>query len=312
MLAVDELRNIVHRARAIESIHGNQVLKASGMQFNEILLHACRLKLEGARCHSLAIQLVGLGVIDGNLLDVDIDAMIELDVGNGFLDNREVFQSQEVHLNQACILNHTALVLGDDDALTIAVCSSAHRNPIGNVVTADNHAAGMNTCTAHTALQLLGKPDGLAHPGILIIQFIAELREAFQAVFNSDFVLFPGFFFGHLVRSRRDELGQTVALGHRQVLDTRHVLDGALGSHGAIGHDMGHFLGTVFLGHVIEHSGAAVIIKVGVDIWQRDAVRIKETLKQQVILHRVNFGDTQAISHRRTRSRTAAWSHRAS
>ena len=45
-LTVDEIRDIVHRPRTIEGIHGNQVLKRTGLQLTQIFLHTGRFKLE--------------------------------------------------------------------------------------------------------------------------------------------------------------------------------------------------------------------------------------------------------------------------
>ena len=67
---------------------------------------------------------------------------------------------------------------------------------------------------------------------------------------------------------------------------------------------MCHLLLSVFLSHPLEHAATAVIIKVNVYIRQRYTVRVKETLKQKVILDGVYLGDTQAISHSRSGSRT--------
>ena len=69
---------------------------------------------------------------------------------------------------------------------------------------------------------------------------------------------------------------------------------------------MCHLLSTIFLCHIIKYSRTSVIIKVGIDIGQRDTVGIQESLKQQVILQRVNLGDAQAVGHCRARSRTTA------
>ena len=40
LLAIDELRDVIHGARTIEGVHGDQVFKAGGMQFDEVFLHA--------------------------------------------------------------------------------------------------------------------------------------------------------------------------------------------------------------------------------------------------------------------------------
>ena len=45
-LTVDEVRDIVHRARTIEGVHGYQVLESTRLQLTQVFLHACGLELE--------------------------------------------------------------------------------------------------------------------------------------------------------------------------------------------------------------------------------------------------------------------------
>ena len=169
VFAVDELWDVIHGARAIESIHGDEILKTGGMQLDEILLHTSRLELESASSSTLAIEFVGLWVIDRDFLDINVDAMVQFDICQCFLDNREVFQSQEVHLDQTRALDDTTLILGDDDALTIAVVCCAHRHPISNVVTTDDNTTSVYTRAAYTAFKFLSKADSLPHFGIVVI-----------------------------------------------------------------------------------------------------------------------------------------------
>ena len=46
MLTVDEVRNIIHRTRTIEGIHGDQIFEGRRLQFAQVLLHSGRFKLE--------------------------------------------------------------------------------------------------------------------------------------------------------------------------------------------------------------------------------------------------------------------------
>ena len=55
---------------------------------------------------------------------------------------------------------------------------------------------------------------------------------------------------------------------------------------------MGTILMAVFVFHPLQHTATAVVIEVGIDIGQRDTVRVQETLKQQVVLQRVDLRDT--------------------
>ena len=99
VLAGNELRDIGHWPRAIKGVHRNEVFEGRGLQLAQILLHARRLKLEGADGASVAEELISSGVVDRYAVDVEFDAETFPDVLEGFLDNGERFQSEEVHLN---------------------------------------------------------------------------------------------------------------------------------------------------------------------------------------------------------------------
>ena len=75
MLTTDELRDITHRSRTVEGVHSNEILEHGGFEFAQIFLHALRLKLEGAHGTSLLVEFIGLGIVDGNIVEVDVDAL---------------------------------------------------------------------------------------------------------------------------------------------------------------------------------------------------------------------------------------------
>ena len=58
IFSIDKRRNIIHRSRTIQSIHGYQVLKYCRMQFLQIFLHSGRLKLECADGTPFLIELI--------------------------------------------------------------------------------------------------------------------------------------------------------------------------------------------------------------------------------------------------------------
>ena len=65
----------------------------------------------------------------------------------------------------------------------------------------------------------------------------------------------------------------------------------------------------VLVFHPFQHASAPVVVEVGVDIGQGDAVGVEETLEQEVVLHRVDLGDAQAIGHHATRRRATPGTH---
>ena len=73
---------------------------------------------------------------------------------------------------------------------------------------------------------------------------------------------------------------------------------------------MCHFVGTVFVGDILEHIGAAVVVEVDIDIGQGDTVGVEEALEKEIVFYGVDLGDAEAVSHSRAGSRTAARAHR--
>ena len=65
----------------------------------------------------------------------------------------------------------------------------------------------------------------------------------------------------------------------------------------------------IFLSNPINHFTASVIIKIDVNIGQRNTVGIEKTLKQQIIFQRVNIGNFKAISNYRTGCRATSRSY---
>ena len=111
MLTTDEGRDILHRSRTVEGIHGDEVFKDRGLEFTQIFPHAVRLKLEGTDSTALLIEFVGLGIIYGDMVKIDVNATGTLDIGTGLLQLREGLQSEEVHLNESSRFNHMTVIL---------------------------------------------------------------------------------------------------------------------------------------------------------------------------------------------------------
>ena len=88
MLTIDEVGDIVHRPRAIKCIHRDEVFEGRGLKFTKVLLHPCRLELEGTDGLPFGIESVGRLVVNGDVVDVDVDPSALLDVGESFLDHR--------------------------------------------------------------------------------------------------------------------------------------------------------------------------------------------------------------------------------
>src|SRR5690606_5252006 len=62
-----------------------------------------------------------------------------------------------------------------------------------------------------------------------------------------------------------------------------------------------HLIAAIFIDYVIHYLASALVIKIDVDIGHTHTVRIKETLKKQIVLYWANIGNSQAIRHRTSR-----------
>ena len=305
VLAVDEVRDVVHRARAVEGVHRYDVLELAGLEFAQIAAHAVALELEDGCRVAVAEELVGRLVVEGDFLHVDALAAALLDVLHALLLDGEGGQAQEVHLQHAHVFDERALVLAHQHVLAgLLVFHHAQRDVVGEVGAADDGGAGVHSGLADAALQLRCEVDGLLHQVVRRFVGRLEFRVVLYAVRQGDG---EGLLYRLLlvVRVRhvgfegpcRDDLGQTVAHRQRHLVYTGHVLDGALGGHGAEGGHVRNVVLAVFVLDVAVDVAAAVVVEVNVDIGHRDAVGVEETLEQQVVFQGVDVGDVQAVGH---------------
>ena len=93
MLAADERRDVIHRPRPVEGIHGNQIFELRRLQFTEILLHPGGFKLECPRSLPFAIELVGRRVFQAYVVDVYRFARCLADILDRFLDDGQGLQT---------------------------------------------------------------------------------------------------------------------------------------------------------------------------------------------------------------------------
>ena len=73
LFAVDEVGNFVHRPRAVEGIHGNEVLECLWVEVAEVGLHSGRLELECACRAAFAVELISFLVVERYIVDVNVN-----------------------------------------------------------------------------------------------------------------------------------------------------------------------------------------------------------------------------------------------
>ena len=191
------------------------------LQLTQILLHAGRLKLEGAHRVAVAIKLISQFVVDGDMVDINIHAVVLLNHAEGILDDGEVLQPQEVHLNEAHRLHHVAVILGHQHlAARLLIVDGANGGNIGNVLCANDNATGVNAHLPVGVLQFCGIGEHiLQFRTLLAFQNPVQLRHILIAVDQVDL--------GRLALLILDIVGE-IAVGNEllEVVDCaqRHLL----------------------------------------------------------------------------------------
>ena len=178
------------------------------------------------------------------------------------------------------------------------VVGCRHRHPVADGIAADDSAAGVYARSAHRALKHLGIFYGVGELLVTACLGVTQLRHTLYGVGQVHLQTV-----GQLVG---DGLAESVGDRQFQLLHTRHILYRVFRCHGAIGDDVRHLVVTILVLHPFEHTSATIVIKVGVDIRERDTVWVKETFEQQVIFHRVDLRDAQTVGHHRAGGRATS------
>ena len=216
--------------------------------------------------------------------------MCEAYVLHRLLHDGERGKSEKVHLDEARLLDDVSVILCGEELVSGVrlVLSRRHRHPVADGVAADDGAAGVDARSADGALQHLGVLYGVGKSRVGACLRLLQFRHFADGVGQIHLLA--------VLQLIRYGLAQAVRYVERQLLHTCHVLDGVLRSHRAVGDDVRHLVVSVLV-HPFEHLSASVVVEVGVDIRERDTVRIEESLEQKIVFYRVNLGDAEAVSH---------------
>ena len=116
------------------------MLDGTDLEFAAQIAHAARFQLEDAERVRLVQQVVGFGVIERQIVNRHIDAVGLLHHFAGIADDRQRFQAEKIHLQQAEIADRAHRVLRDDGAVFVLL----ERQQIDQRLIADDHAGGVH------------------------------------------------------------------------------------------------------------------------------------------------------------------------
>ena len=212
----------------------------------------------------MLIELVGLRVVDGNVVEVDINASVLLDDGTGFLHLAQGLQTEEVHLDKTRRLDDMSVILRAVGLLVleVGVVGRADGNPVADGVAADDETTGMNARTTHSALEHLGIFDGVGQSGIRRSLGLLQLTHGTNGVRKIHLRRLAS----NIGQAVGDSLAERIRHRQRHLLHTCHILDAILRGHRGVSDDMGAVLMTVFVFHPLQHTAATVVVEVGIDI----------------------------------------------
>ena len=88
-----------------------------------------------------------------------------------------------------------------------------------------------------------------------------------------------------------NKFGDLVDFGIRDFHHAADIADGRFGAERAKRNNLAHMIVAVFVDHVIDDFAAPVHAEIHIDIRQRDALRIEESLEQQTIDEWIEIGN---------------------
>ena len=297
--AVDVARDHAgaERARSVEGDKSHDLLVLGRPHVLDRGGHARGLDLEDAGGAALAHEPEDLRVVEGDLVDVDVDAVVGLYVGERLGDDRQGAQAQEVHLEQAHVSDRVALVLGDlDAALGVDLGGDVVVDGRGR----DQHGAGVDALAAVEPLDREGGVDDAAHVGVVGVGrlevgrvLVGVLLALVQGVAERELGVVG------------EHLGELLALPDGEPQHARRVVDGLLGLDRGVGDDVADALGAVELADVLHDLEAALVVEVHVDVGHLGALRGEEALEHEAVLERVERGDVHRVGHDGARRRAS-------
>jgi hypothetical protein len=210
--------------------------------------------------------------VEVDVVDVDHVAGGGLDELERVVDDVEVAQPQEVHLQQAQVLDAVHLVLGDDRGFFDGLAGfglALDRQVLGERILGDHHRRGVDAVLAAQALEALGHLDHLRDVGIRL-DHRPQIRRHLVAVGELRMLLEAGVQRRVATHDeRRHGLGDTVADRIGVAEHPRRIAHRGPGLDLGERHDLRDVVASVALGRVADHLVAVSGVEVHVDVGHR-------------------------------------------
>ncbi len=292
-----------HRTGAIEREDRRDVGEAVGTHQPEQRPHRSAVELEDAERVAGAEELVGRRVVERQGLEDQLLAAVDLDVLERVVEDGEVAQPEEVHLDQAQGFAGRVVELGDHGAVGGPL---EQRDHVGQRLARHDHPGGVHAPLPLQSLDAEGGVDDLLDVRVGVVERAELAPLAEPLVLGVEHVLERDVLAHH---RRRHRLGDPVAHRERVAQDATGVLDRLLGLDRAVGDDHGDPIVAVLVGDVADHLTAPTLVEVDVEVGHRDPLGVQEPLEQQPVHQRVEIGDPQCVGDDRPGTGAAARPH---
>ncbi len=282
MPALGEIPDELHRPRTIQRHDRHHVLVALGLEAAQHLAHAFAFHLEQARYVPAGQEFVDVGVVQGDVAQVQVHAVVLADEIARPPHDGEGRQSEEVHLEQADLLQGFHLVLGYHAALALGGAVQGH--VLHQRLVGDDDARGVGGGVGGHALQSArGIYQRLEIGRVLVLVQRLEFGYRLQTAIN-----------GYL-GAGGNQFRHPIHFGQGQVQHAPRAADGRLGAQRAEGDDLRHLVGPVLVNGVLNHLIPTVVGEVQVHIGHGNAPGVQEALKDEFLRQGVYIRQAQTV-----------------
>ena len=276
----------VHGTGPVQRRDGNEVLQLFRLEADHDRLEARGLELEDPFGLPFPEHPERLRVVFRDTLHGKRRVALLYEFLTVFDDGQRA-EPQEVHLEQAQLLQFRHGVLGDRGPV---LHSQGH---IGvHRVRRDDDAGGMGGGVPGHALYFQRVVDEFFRVGVILVevaQLLDDLDRPLQVVGQG-----PG-----------NEPVDRIDLFVRDLQHAADVAHRLFRGQGPEGDDLGHVVGAVLADDVVDDLSPALIAEVDVEVGHGYPLRVQEPLEEQVILHGVDIGDAHTVGGNGPRARTA-------
>ena len=154
------------------------------------------------------------------------------------------------------------------------------RTEVGQLARCNQHTAGVHAHVARHAFQFLRQRQQ-CFDFVFFVQPLRQNRLGLDGAIDGDVLTW-------LVGN---ELADAITEGVTHVEHTAHVANGGTRGHGAEGGNLTDRIAAILVLDVVNHAVAIGLAKVNVKVGHGHPLWVQETLKQQVVLQRIEVGN---------------------